>query len=61
VYTEIIAYLKVKSLLMIFSRYTDLKYKYGNGYFWYRENYVDTIGKNAKKVVDTTGVNYERT
>lgn len=46
---------------MIFSRYTDLKYKYGNGYFWYRENYVDTIGKNAKKVVDTTGVNYERT
>jgi putative transposase len=27
-----------------------LKYKYGNRYFWCRGYYVDTVGKNAKKI-----------
>ena len=27
-----------------------LKYKYGNSHFWCRGYYVDTIGKNAKKI-----------
>ena len=28
----------------------DLKYKYGNRHFWCRGYYVDTVGKNAKKI-----------
>ena len=27
-----------------------LKYKYGNRHFWCRGYYVDTVGKNAKKI-----------
>ena len=35
---------------MIFERHADLKYKYGNRHFWCRGYYVDTVGKNAKKI-----------
>jgi len=35
---------------MIFERHANLKYKYGNRYFWCRGYYVDTVGKNAKKI-----------
>ena len=35
---------------MIFERHTNLKYKYGNRHFWCRGYYVDTVGKNAKKI-----------
>ena len=30
--------------------HANLKYKYGNGHFWCRGYYVDTVGKNAKKI-----------
>ena len=43
-------YLKSKSSLMIFDRHANLKYKYGNRHFWCRGYYVDTVGKNAKKI-----------
>ena len=43
-------YLKGKSTLMIFERHANLKYKYGNRNFWCRGYYVDTVGKNAKKI-----------
>jgi putative transposase len=33
--SEVIDYLKDKNSLMIFDRYTNLKYEYGNRYFWY--------------------------
>ena len=39
-----------KSTLMIFERHANLKYKYGNRHFWCRGYYVDTVGKNAKKI-----------
>ena len=42
--------LKGKSSLMIFDRHANLKYKYGNRKFWCRGYYVDTVGKNAKKI-----------
>ena len=42
--------LKGKSALMIFDRFANLKYKYGNRHFWCRGYYVDTVGKNAKKI-----------
>ena len=47
---EIMGYLKGKSSLIIFDRHANLKYKYGNRHFWCRGYYVDTVGKNAKKI-----------
>ena len=48
--SQIIGYLKGKSSLIIFDRHANLKYKYGNRHFWCRGYYVDTAGKNAKKI-----------
>ena len=48
--SEIMGYLKGKSSLMIFDRHANLKYKYGSRHFWCRGYYVDTVGKNAKKI-----------
>ncbi len=48
--SEIMGYLKGKSALMIFDRHANLKYKYGNRHFWCRGYYVDTVGKNEKKI-----------
>ena len=43
-------YLKGKSSLMIFDRYANLKYKYGNRTFWCRGYYVDTVGRNKERI-----------
>ena len=48
--SDFMGYLKGKSSLMIFDRHANLKYKYGNRKFWCRGYYVDTVGKNAKKI-----------
>ena len=48
--SSFVGYLKGKSTLMIFERHANLKYKYGNRHFWSRGYYVDTVGKNAKKI-----------
>ena len=45
---QIVGYLKGKSSLMIFEKYANMKYKYGNRHFWCRGYYVDTVGKNTK-------------
>ena len=42
--------LKGKSSLMIFEKYANLKYKYGNRHFWCRGYYVDTVGRNKKAI-----------
>ena len=47
---QIMGYLKGKSSLMIFDRHANLKYKYGNRHFWCRGYYVDTVGKNKKRI-----------
>ena len=47
---QFMGYLKGKSSLMIFDRHANLKYKYGSRHFWCRGYYVDTVGKNAKKI-----------
>ena len=47
-----VGYLKGKSALMIFDRHANLKYKYGNRHFWARGYYVDTVGKNEKKIAE---------
>lgn len=43
-------YLKGKSSLMIYQRWGNMKFKYRNREFWCREFYVDTVGKNTKKI-----------
>ena len=43
-------YLKGKSSLMIYEQWGNIKYKYRNREFWCRGYYVDTVGKNAKKI-----------
>ena len=37
---------------MIFDKHANLKYKYGNRHFWCRGYYVDTVGKNTKKIAE---------
>ena len=50
--SSLVGFLKGKSSLIIFERYANLKYKYGNRQFWCRGYYVDTAGKNAKKITE---------
>ena len=57
---EIMGYLKGKSSLMIFEKHANLKYKYGNRHFWCRGYYVDTVGKNAKKIQEYIQCQYEQ-
>jgi putative transposase len=47
---QIMGYLKGKSSLMIFEKYANLKYKYGNRYFWCRGYFVSTVGANKKAI-----------
>lgn len=35
---------------MIYEKWGNMKYKYRNRQFWCRGYYVDTAGKNAKKI-----------
>ena len=41
-----------KSTLILFERHGNLKYKYGSRSFWCRGYYVDTAGKNTKKIAE---------
>ncbi|ELA66160.1 hypothetical protein OGM_00589 [Enterococcus faecium EnGen0008] len=50
--SQFLGYLKGKSSLMIFDRYAELKYRYGNRKFWCRGYYVDTVGRNKKKIAE---------
>ena len=42
--------IKGKSALMIFDRFANLKYKYGNRHFWCRGYFVDTVGRNKTAI-----------
>ncbi len=44
------SYLKGKSSLMIFEKWSNMKYKYRNREFWCRGYHVDTVGKDAKRI-----------
>ncbi|EOU1152420.1 IS200/IS605 family transposase [Clostridium perfringens] len=50
--SSFVGVLKGKSSLMIFEKFANLKYKYGNRHFWFRGFYVDTVGKNKKAIED---------
>lgn len=47
---QFVGTLKSKSALIIFDRHANLKYKYGNRHFWCRGYFVDSVGKNEKKI-----------
>ena len=40
---QVMGYLKEKSSLMIFDKFANLKYKYGNRHFWCKGYYVSTV------------------
>ena len=48
--SSFMGYLKGKSSLMIYEKWGDVRYKYRNREFWCRGYYVDTVGKNAKRI-----------
>ena len=48
--SNFMGYLKGKSSLMLFERFANLKYKFGNKIFWTKGYYVSTVGLDTKKV-----------
>ena len=50
--SQFMGYLKGKSSLMIFEKYANLQYNYGNRHFWCRGYYVSTEGKNKKAIAE---------
>ena len=48
--SSFMGYLKGKSALMIFDRHANLKYKFGNRYFWSEGYYVSTVGLNEATI-----------
>lgn len=48
--SSFMGYLKGKSILIIFERHANLKYKYGNRVFWCRGYYVNTVENNKSAV-----------
>lgn len=50
--SSFVGFLKGKSSLMIYERFPELKYKYRNREFWCRGYYVDTAGKNTKRIAE---------
>ena len=45
-----VGYIKGKSSQVIYERWANLRYKYRSREFWCRGYYVDTVGKNTKRI-----------
>ena len=54
--SSVMGYLKGKSVMMIFERHANLRYKYGRRNFWSTGYYVSTVGIN-----ELTVAKYKRT
>lgn len=48
--SSFMGYLKEKIALMMFDKYANLKYKFGNRHFWSERYYVSTVGLNEATV-----------
>lgn len=48
--SSFMGFLKGKSNLMIYEKWGNMRFKDRNREFWCRGYYVDTVGKNAKKI-----------
>jgi putative transposase len=46
----IMGYLKGKSSLMLFEKFANMKYKFGNRHFWAKGYYVSTVGLNEQTI-----------
>ena len=51
--SQIVGYLKGKSSLMIFDKFANLKYNYGNRHFWCKGYYVSTVGRKEDSGIYT--------
>ncbi len=49
----------MKSSLMLYEQFLELKFKYRNREFWCRGYYVDIAGKNAKKIQEYIRTQYK--
>lgn len=50
--SSVMGYLKGKSSLLIYDKWGDMKYRYRSREFWCRGYYVDTVGKNTRKITE---------
>ena len=50
--SSVMGYLKGKSSLLIYDKWGDAKYRYRNREFWCSGYYVDTVGKNTRKIAE---------
>ena len=50
--SSFMGFIKGKSSLMIYEKWGNMKFKYRNRQFWCRGYYVDTVGKNEKKIAE---------
>ena len=50
--SSVMGFLKEKSSLMIYDKWGNAKFRYRNREFWCRGYYVDTAGKNDKKIAE---------
>ena len=48
--SSVMGFLKGKSSLMIYQKWANMRYQYRSREFWCRGYYVDTVGKNTKKI-----------
>ncbi len=48
--SSFMGYLKGKSSVMIYQKWSNIKYQYRNREFWCKGYYVDTVGKNTEKI-----------
>ncbi len=47
-----VGFLKGKSSQIIYERFANARFKYRSREFWCRGYYVDTVGKNTKKITE---------
>lgn len=50
--SSFMGFLKGKSSLMIYEKWGNMKFKYRNRQFWCQGYYVNTVGKNEKKIAE---------
>lgn len=50
--SSFMGYLKGKSSTMLYEQFGELKYKYRNRVFWCKGYYVDTVGKNERRIAE---------
>ena len=50
--SSFMGYLKGKSSTMIYEQFGDLKYNYRNRSFWCKGYYVNTVGKNERRIAE---------